>query len=132
MPKILVDTCVWSEVLRRKNPSPIIQEQLSKMLLEGQAIVIGPIRQEILSGISDKEKFINLKTRLAVLPDIPIITEDYELAAEYSNICRRNGVQGSSVDFLICAVAVRNEFVIYTVDKDYEQYKAFLPIMLWI
>lgn len=132
MPKILVDTCVWSEVLRRKNPSPIIQEQLSKMLLEGQAIVIGPIRQEILSGISDKEKFINLKTRLAVLPDIPIITEDYELAAEYSNICRRNGVQGSAVDFLICAVAVRNEFVIYTVDKDYEQYKAFLPIMLWI
>lgn len=132
MPKILVDTCVWSEVLRRKNPSPIIQEQLSKMLLEGQAIIIGPIRQEILSGISDKEKFINLKTRLAVLPDIPIITEDYELAAEYSNICRRNGVQGSAVDFLICAVAVRNEFVIYTVDKDYEQYKAFLPIMLWI
>ena len=131
MSKVLVDTCIWSEVLRRKNPSPTICETLTKMLRDLQAVIIGPIRQEILSGISDETKFMDLKDRLSFLPDVPILTSDYELAAQYSNICRRKGIQGSAVDFLICAVAVKNEFAIYTVDKDFEYYKTVLPISLW-
>lgn len=101
------------------------------MLRNLQAALIGPIRQEILSGISDDAKFMDLKEKLAFLSDTAIVTADYELAAMYSNICRRNGIQGSAVDFLICAVAVRNGFAIYTVDKDFEYYKTVLPIMLW-
>ena len=130
MSKVLVDTCVWSEVLRRKNPSPKICENLAEMLRNLKVVIIGPIRQEILSGISDDAKFTYLKERLSFLPDTPIETADYELAAQYSNMCRRNGIQGSAIDFLICAVAARNEFFIYTVDKDFDHYKAVLPIML--
>ena len=131
MYKVLVDTCIWSEVLRRKNPSPTIQKKISQLLLDLRAILIGPIRQEILSGISDEVKFMHLKERLSFLSDVPIVTSDYELAARYSNVCRRNGIQGSAVDFLICAVATRNEFAIYTIDKDFEYYKNVLPIILW-
>lgn len=132
MPKFLVDTCIWSEVLRRKAPSPAIREHLAKMLRNLQAVLIGPVRQEILSGISDEAKFRKLRDLLSYLPDAPILTMDYERAAQYSNRCRRRGIQGSAVDFLICAVAVRNEFIIYTVDKDFEHYQAVLPIHLWI
>lgn len=132
MPKFLVDTCIWSEVLRRKAPNAVIREHLAKMLRNLQAILIGPVRQEILSGISDDAKFMRLKELLSYLPDASIVTEDYELAAHYSNMCRHKGIQGSAVDFLICAVAVRNGFVIYTVDKDFEHYKTVLPIHLWM
>ena len=100
------------------------------MLRNLQAALIDPIRQEILSGISDDVKFMDLKEKLSFLSDTAIVTADYELAAMYSNICRRNGIQGSAVEFLICAVAVRNGFAIYTVDKDFEYYKTVLPIML--
>ena len=131
MSKILVDTCIWSEVLRRKAPAPDIAANLAKLLRELRAVLIGPVRQEILSGISDEEKFVQLKKLLSCLPDAAITTEDYELAAQYANMCRRKGIQGSAIDFLICAVAVRNDFVIYTVDKDFEHYKTVLPIMLW-
>ena len=131
MPKILVDICVWSEVLRRKNPSSKIHENLAKMLIDLRVVIIGAIRQEVLSGISDEGKFMDLKERLSSWPDTTVVTADYELAAEYSNMCRRKGIQGSSVDFLICAVAVRNDFAIYTVDKDFEHYKTVLPIRLW-
>jgi len=132
MSKFLVDTCIWSEVLRRKNPNPVISEHLAKMLRNLQAVLIGPVRQEILSGISDETKFMKLKELLSYLPDIPITTPEYELAARYSNLCRRKGIQGSAVDFLICAVAVRNDFTIYTVDRDFEHYKTVLPIRLWM
>ena len=123
MSKVLVDTCIWSEVLRRKEPSPAIAATLAKLLRD--------LRQEILSGLSDEEKFIKLKKLLSCLPDAAIATEDYELAAQYANMCRRRGIRGSSVDFLICAVAVRNNFIIYTVDKDFEHYQTVLPITLW-
>lgn len=128
----MVDTCIWSEVLRRKNPNPTICENLAKLLRDLQAVLIGPVRQEILSGISDDEKFVKLKKILSCLPDASIETMDYELAAQYSNVCRRSGIQGSAVDFLICAVAVRNNFIIYTVDKDFEHYRVVLPIALWV
>jgi hypothetical protein len=61
MPEFLVDTCIWSEVLRRKKPNPVISEHLAKMLRNLQAVLIGPVRQEILSGISDEAK--SLKQR---------------------------------------------------------------------
>ena len=131
MSRILVDTCIWSEVLRRKSPSPVHCKNLAEMLRNFRVVMIGPIRQELLSGISDDAKFTDLKERMSFLADVPIVTADYELAAKYSNMCRRKGIQGSAIDFLICAVAVRNDFVIYTVDKDFEHYQAVLPIVLF-
>jgi hypothetical protein len=55
--------------------------------------------------------------------DFSIEAVDYELAAEYSNICRRNGIQGSNTGFLICSVSVRNNFEIFTTDDDCNHYK---------
>ncbi|MEM7556386.1 MAG: hypothetical protein AAF378_20260 [Cyanobacteria bacterium P01_A01_bin.84] len=50
---------------------------------------------------------------------------------EYSNICRRQGIQGSHTDFLICAVATRLKMQIYTSDKDFSYYSKHLPISLY-
>ncbi len=47
MPEFLVDTCIWSEVLRRKKPNPVISEHLAKMLRNLQAVLIGPVIHEI-------------------------------------------------------------------------------------
>ena len=44
MSEFLVDTCIWSEALRRKSPDPVICEQLAKMLRNLQAVLIGPVR----------------------------------------------------------------------------------------
>ena len=94
-------------------------------------MIIGSIRQEILSGISDKNKFYEIKNKMAVFPDHPIQTEDYEFAAECSNECRRNGIQGSHTDFLICAVAIKNNWEIFTEDADFIDYQKYLPIKLY-
>jgi len=44
--------------------------------------------------------------RLAPFEDIPLRTEHFEKAAEFCNTCRRKGVQGSTIDFLISAVPI--------------------------
>jgi predicted nucleic acid-binding protein len=48
--------------------------------------------------------------------------EDYELAAEFFNICRSKGIQGSNTDFLICAVAHRRSYSILSTDNDFQNF----------
>jgi predicted nucleic acid-binding protein len=128
--KVLVDTCIWSEVLRHKSPDIDLAKKLQELIQNSRVAIIGPIRQELLSGIAQSKQFNELKETLSSFEDLPLNTEHYEKAAEFCNICRRKGVQGSTIDFLICAVAIMENFVIFTVDKDFENYKKYLPLRL--
>jgi predicted nucleic acid-binding protein len=71
-----------------------------------------------------------LKNRISVFEDFTIKTIDYELAAELYNQCRAKGIQGSHIDFLICAVAINNQMSIFTLDKDFENYQKVFPIKI--
>jgi predicted nucleic acid-binding protein len=128
--KVLVDTCIWSQVLRHKMPDPELTSKLQELISDTKVAIIGPIRQELLSGITKATQFNQLKEFLSAFEDIALKTEHFEKAAEFCNICRRNGVQGSTIDFLICAVANMENLFIFTVDKDFINYKKYLPLKL--
>jgi predicted nucleic acid-binding protein len=129
--RILVDTSIWSLALRRKvifNDKAVAQ--LRELITESRVEMIGPVRQEILSGISDAVHFEKLRQYLAAFEDYPISRQDYENAAEMYTLCRKRGIQGSNTDFLICAVAVNNKMGIFTTDKDFTLFAKVLPIRL--
>lgn len=128
--KVLIDTSVWSLMLRHKQPTPAVSERAKDLIRDGRVAIIGPIRQELLSGISDAAQFARLRDSLAAFEDIPLETGHFILAAEFSNRCRAKGVQGSSIDFLICAVAKSENLIIFTTDKDFTNYRKHLPIKL--
>lgn len=128
--KVLVDTSVWSLSLRRNEQSEIAQK-LAELIRESLVVMIGPVRQELLSGISNEDTFLNLKEKLEHFDDLTITRHDYETAAQYYNVCRKHGVQGSHIDFLICAVAVNNELLIYTTDQDFRHFAEYLPVHLY-
>jgi len=129
--KVIVDTSIWSLALRRGDQSRIpCVEELCSLIQDYRVQMIGPIRQEILSGIRSESQFIDLKRHLDSFPDLPILTEDYVEAARYFNLCRSKGIQGSNTDFLICSISVRNEMLIYTTDKDFELFAKHIPILL--
>jgi len=94
-------------------------------------LIIGPIRQEILSGYSNLTKFKKLKEKLSYFENTPILDSDYELAAEFCNKCRKSGIQGSHIDFLICAVAKRMDVPVFTTDNDFFHYRDILPLNLY-
>ena len=130
---VLIDTSVWSLALRKRkltSDDKKLIEYLMFLIRNQYAIMIGPVRQEILSGISDENKFVKLKNALETFSDFHITTEDYETAAEFYNRCRSAGIQGSHIDYLICSVAHNNDFLILTLDKDFFNYKKYLDIQL--
>ena len=128
--RVLVDTCVWSQVLRHKAPNLDLCKKLNDLISDGRVVIIGPIRQELLSGISDPTQFQKLKVTLSYFEDIPLKAEFFEKAAEFSNTCRSKGLQGSTTDFLICAVAHLENISIFTTDEDFANYNKHLPIKI--
>jgi len=129
---VLPDTPVWSAALRRtQDPPGNLRRQLEGLIVQGVVELIGPIRQEVLSGIKNPATFENVREQLRLFPDLPIVTEDYEEAAAAFNRCQSRGIQGSFVDFLICAVSVRHGLHIFTEDRDFDAYATVLPIHLY-
>lgn len=131
----LVDTSVWSLALRRKPrdlsaPEKSTVAELTEVIQEGRARIIGLIRQELLSGIKMPAQFEKLRATLRSFPDEPINTSDYEAAAKASNDCRSKGVVVSLVDILICAIAFPRGWSIFTTDPDFRNYATILPIKL--
>lgn len=133
---ILVDTPVWSLGLRRKSEDLNASERhlvqiLHRIIADGQAELMGSVRQELLSGLRDEAQFRRLRDFLRDFPDAAIRTDDYEEAARAANRCRREGIATSSIDMLICAIAVRHDWEILTTDRDFIHYRKILKIRLF-
>lgn len=130
--RILVDTCIWSYALRRHSDlsNPKITNELNRFIQNRQVIMLGVIRQEILSGIAHEAQFERIRLKLKAFPDYPMSTADFETAAQFYNRCRAKGVQGSNTDFLICAMAHCYDFTIFTMDKDFYHFKKHLNFKL--
>lgn len=128
---IVIDTSVWSLALRRQRTVRSAEvSELAELIREGRATLLGPVRQELLSGVPIAEQYRALRNYLRAFPDIELDSEDYEDAAFFFNRCRSKGVQGSNTDFLICAAAARRGFGILTTDADFKHYAKLLPIQL--
>ncbi len=92
--------------------------------------MIGPVRQELLSGIRKEEQYRLLRDHLRAFPELEVTSRDYETAAEFFNCCRGKGIQGSNTDFLLCAIAANKKIPIFTTDGDFALFQPHLPIML--
>lgn len=121
--KVIVDTCIWSLALRRQDQTRIsahekqMLAQLREAIEDRRATIIGPIRQEILSGIRDARQFAKIQDLLEPFRDEEITAADYVEAAHLFNLCQNHGVHCGPVDILLCAVALRNRYAIMTSDR---------------
>ena len=135
--KVLIDTSVWSQALRRQSSEVSSTDQvrvvnvLKELIHDSSIAMLGPVRQELLSGVKTQKQFETLQQILSVFSDETLQREDYEQAAKNFNQCRQGGVQGSNTDFLICAVSMLRGWPIYSLDRDFEQYQKHLKLKLY-
>lgn len=126
---------MWSLALRRKSEAlsageRLIVTELTRLIGEGRAAILGLIRQELLSGVKTREQYEKLRAHLRAFDDEPIETVDYEDAADFGNQCRAKGITSFVVDLLICEVATKRGWAIFTTDPDFVSYAKVLPIKL--
>lgn len=130
--KVIVDTCIWSEAFRKplQVRAKDIVSELQELIKDGRVVMLGAVRQELLSGIKLDKDYDTLKESLRAFEDYNVQAEDYEHAAKLFNRCRRKGIQGANVDFLLCSIAERNEFSIFTTDDDFKLFSKHIKIEL--
>lgn len=129
--KVIVDTSVWSLALRRKDVAVTPQVlPLMRLIEQGLVVLIGPVRQEILSGIKQPQQFERLRERLEAFPDLELNTRDFEKAAELCNLCIAKGVQAAHTDFLIAASAINRGYAVLTADKDFDHIARIVPVLM--
>jgi predicted nucleic acid-binding protein len=89
---------------------------LREAIRSRRAAILGPIRQEILSGIREKARFAKARGLLDPFVDEEILPADYVEAARLFNLCRDHGIECGPIDILICSVAIRSGYRILTND----------------
>jgi predicted nucleic acid-binding protein len=132
---VIVDTPIWSLALRRRSGDLSPAEtrfvtEWRRLVRRDRARIVGPIRQELLSGLREAAAFERLRGILRDFEDEQIVPEDYEEAARFTNRCRSVGIASSAVDALLCAVAVRLRAPVFTTDADFARYARHLPLRL--
>ena len=119
---LIVDTSVWSLFLRRKelNEDDVYVKKL-KYYVDNQDCIhlIGNILQEILDGIKQEKQFNLLIEYFKPFPLIDFERNDFIFAANLKNICRKKGIQASSIDFLITSVCINRNYPLLSSDKDF-------------
>jgi predicted nucleic acid-binding protein len=133
--RVLVDTSIWSLALRRRRRDLDAAErrlelELVELIKEGRTVIIGAVRQEILSGVRDDGALERLRERLRSFPDEDLGVLDYEEAARCANRCMAAGLPVSSTDGLLCAVAMVRGLALFTRDADFERYEGVLDLRL--
>ncbi len=121
---VLVDTSIWLLAFRRSNKreSAHLVHELEELIRESRVEIIGTIRQEVLTGIREKQDFDELRKAMRAFSDLTISSSDFERAAEILNACHAVGIQGSNTDFLLCSVAESRSLALFTTDKDFHRY----------
>jgi predicted nucleic acid-binding protein len=132
---VLIDSSVWSLALRRRrrdlNPNELkLYYEWERLVLDGQAALIGPIRQETVSGIASQREVQIVKQRLAVVKELQMPSDLFLLAADFFNACRAAGIAPGAIDMMICAAAHIHGTPIFSIDPDFEHYAKHLPITL--
>ena len=129
--RILVDSCVGSAVPRRGSlGSDPVRIEMVRLVEGGCVELIGPVRQEILSGARTESQFEAPREALDDFPEIAVRSEDFVEAARLYSLCRGHGIQGSGTDFVICAVAIREDIPVFTSDSDFGRYAQVFPLRL--
>ena len=132
---VLVDTSVWSLALRKRSGDLSTAEERTvatwtDLVRWGRIRIIGPIRQELLSGVRSDKQFTQLESALRAFPDEALDTQDYVAAARDFDLCRSRGVTATHTDMLICATAIRRNWPVFSMDADFGRFARVLPLRL--
>ena len=114
---ILVDTSVWIEVFRARDPF-----DLEAAVDFDDVVICLPIVQEVLQGFREENAYRRARDSMLSLPIVesPLRSDIYLDAVGLYRAARRGGrTIRSSVDCLIAACAIRHDLEVLHRDRDY-------------
>ena len=115
---ICPDTSIWVEALRNaESPEAVV---LSALLDVGEVALIVPVRIEILSGASSRDR-LRLRRVLSALPLYVPDEKLWDRIDKWVDQAADAGERFGFADFLIVAIAAAHEAKIWSNDADFSR-----------
>lgn len=130
---LVVDTSVWSLVLRRPHvdeADPHVSAFRWHLESGDGLFLTGNILQELLDGLRASKQFDRLLRLLDPFPILEIDRQIYVEAARLRSLCRAKEVNAGPIDFLIAAACDRHGFPLLTADKDFSRIAAHCDLLV--
>ena len=130
---LVVDSSVWIDFFNaRPNPA---REVLRKLLFDGEVRLVVPdlVLFEVLRGFRLERDFRQARLLLASLSIEPCGGEDLALAAaqHYRGLRAIGFTVRGSVDALIAAFCIENDYALLHNDRDYLAYAEYRGLRVW-
>lgn len=113
----VIDTCVWIDHLRKKTPEAT-RRVADAAMNEADALLCEPVRFELLSGASRKERPLLLR-RLETMPLLHTPQHLWKDASALATIACDAGLHMPSVDLLIAALCIHHDVALTTFDSHF-------------
>ena len=128
---ILVDTCVWIDLLQGRRTAAVrILEQIEERA-EVEICVSGIIIFEVLRGISDPRRRRFVSDVFATLERRDYRHGSMHEMLEHESACRRGGLSLPRLgDWLIIQTALDHDLEILSSDEDFVKISSCVPIRL--
>ncbi|MDQ3036045.1 MAG: PIN domain-containing protein [Myxococcota bacterium] len=117
----LVDTSVWSLLLRKRGPADHwAVRRLTRLIEQRQPVALtGVVLQELLAYFRSDQVAASVAVRLRPFPLLEPTRAEHESAAALFRRARAAGVAATTIDCLIAAVAVSRDAELLTTDQDF-------------
>lgn len=119
---LVVDTSVWSLVLRRPlvdENNPYVRAFRAHIEADDGIFLTGNILQELLDGLRRKKDVDRMVRLLDPFPLMPLERGTYSAAAALRQRCRSKGIQAGAIDCLIAAACIEHGYPLLTADRDF-------------
>jgi predicted nucleic acid-binding protein len=116
---VLVDTSVWIEYFKQRDE--VIEAELDDLLRSGRVAVCGLILAELRRGCRTPADVAMLLAALTPLEYFEADRRTWLRAGEIVSDCARRGFALGVGDCLLAALALREDCLLFTLDRDFER-----------
>lgn len=118
MSVVLLDTSCWVEVLR-VDGNPLIQENVSELLLEDQVIWCDMVLVELWNSVRGSKERKILKEFERVLRRLSVDVAVWAKAKTLAQTCRLRGLTIPATDLIVAACTMENKVELWHCDKHF-------------
>jgi predicted nucleic acid-binding protein len=124
---ILVDTSVWIDVDRRRQPE--LTDRVTELVADNGAAYTEPVAMELLAGVDSGAR---IRRVLDGLPRLGFDSSiDFTAAAWIYRECAKRGTTPrGTIDCMIASVAIRNNVPLLAADRDFAAIAAVTDLRL--
>jgi len=126
--RVLVDTSVWIDFFKKKEPA---FTNVTQLIDEDRICCAGIILSELMQGANSEKELNVLKDFLHVYEFISETPESWKKAGELSFKLRKRGKETPLSDCLISVLSLEADAAIYTYDKHFKAVKSIEEISLF-